>query len=123
MPERVAIVGSRDFPDLERVRRYVRSLPPGTVVVSGTEPIAEHKDKQRGVDRTAIWEARKRGLQTVVFKADWQHYGNAAGPLRNDPLVHFCTRVVGFWVYGSRGTADALRWARCHGKPFEVAIA
>lgn len=122
MGERVAIVGSRDYPDLERVRAYVRSLPPGTVVVSGTEPIPRHGDRQRDVDRTAIWEARKRGLETDVIAADWDRYGYAAGPIRNDHIAAGVHRLVGFWVYGSRGTADVLRAARRHGTPFEVAV-
>lgn len=56
MPERVAIVGSRDYPALGEVTAYVESLPAGTVVVSGGT---------RGVDQTAEKAARARGLTVV----------------------------------------------------------
>ena len=32
---KVAIVGSRNYPDLEKVKKYVRKLSPGDIIVSG----------------------------------------------------------------------------------------
>ena len=35
-PERyLAVVGSRDFPDLDRVRQFIQGLSPRTIIVSG----------------------------------------------------------------------------------------
>ena len=51
---RVAIIGSRNYPDLLEVCRYVRLLPAGTVVVSGGAI---------GVDQAAANAARGFGLE------------------------------------------------------------
>ncbi len=40
---KVAIVGSRNYPDLEKVKKYVRKLSPGDIIVSGGD---------NGVDET-----------------------------------------------------------------------
>lgn len=111
MGERVAIVGSRDWPDPERVRAYVRSLPPGTVVVSGGA---------KGVDTWAVDEACLCGLECHGCPAEWEAHGRAAGPIRNSVIVANCDRVVAFWYGDSRGTADTVRKARRAGKPVEV---
>lgn len=35
MAARIALIGSRGYPDLARVRAYVRSLPADTMFISG----------------------------------------------------------------------------------------
>lgn len=57
---RLAIVGSRDFPKLSAVRRFVLSLPDDTLIVSGAG---------RGVDQMAEHTARfERGLEVVSWR-------------------------------------------------------
>ena len=53
--ERVAVVGSRGYPDRAAVAAYVQALAEGTVVVSGGA---------RGVDRWAADAAAECGLET-----------------------------------------------------------
>lgn len=106
MGERVAIVGSRDFKNLEAVREWVNKLPPETVIVSGGA---------RGVDRTAADAARQRGLAVMEFLADWNKHGKRAGFIRNQLIVENCDRVIAFWDYQSRGTNDTIRKARAAG--------
>ena len=95
----VAIVGSRNYPHLQRVRDYVASLPEDTIIVSGGAP---------GVDRVAVEEATKQGLKTVVYFADWDRYGKKAGFLRNTTIVEECEKLVAFWDEESRGTKDSI---------------
>lgn len=116
---RVAIVGSRDWADPCRVRAYVVALPVGTTVISGTEP-NRNPLHDRGVDQVAIRAARARGLDTVVFSADWDRHGNAAGPIRNRDIAANCTRLVAFWDGVSRGTDNVVRQARNLGRPVEI---
>ena len=54
VPERVAIIGSRDFPYPEAVRWLVTDLPPGTVVVSGHGGVVDLTAEQaaRDAERT-----------------------------------------------------------------------
>jgi hypothetical protein len=111
MTRAVAIVGSRSWPDLDRVRAVVDTLPEGTVVVSGGA---------RGVDTAAWLAAQARGLRAVVHLADWKKHGNAAGVIRNTAIVESCDEVIAFWDGESRGTADTIRKARAAGKPVRV---
>lgn len=111
MGERVAIVGSRDYPWAERVRLYVAGLPDGTEVISGGA---------RGVDRIAETAAIARGLKVLSLKAKWDKHGKAAGFLRNTDIVACCDRVVAFWDGQSRGTLDTITKAREARKPVEV---
>ncbi len=108
---RIAIVGSRDFPDLDLVRDFVDSLPPGTVVISGAA---------RGVDTVAATAALVRGLLVEEYPADWKAHGRAAGYLRNRTLVVMADRVVAFHDGSSRGTQHTMDIAKEMGKPVTV---
>jgi len=75
---RVGIVGSRDYPAPGLVRSFVAALPRGSVVVSGGNGV---------VDKTAASMGRRLGFIVDEFKADWDRYGRAAGPIRNREIV------------------------------------
>lgn len=107
----VAIVGSRDYSNLEAVRAYVQSLPKDTVIVSGGA---------RGVDSVAEQEARKCGLKVLIFPAEWEKYGKSAGYRRNVDIVTAADQVVAFWDGESRGTQHSINLARAQGKPLEI---
>ena len=104
---RVAIVGSRDYPRLEDVARFVALLPDNAVVISGGA---------RGVDTAAEQAARARGLEVVVFPADWNTHGKQAGYLRNKDIVNACDWLAAFHYNASRGTAHSIELARKAGK-------
>jgi hypothetical protein len=112
---RVGIVGSRNYPSEPTVRSYVRSLPAGTVVVSGGA---------RGVDSWAEDEARRCGLEVVVYKplevVIRSRGFAAAAHHRNQAIAKGCDRLVAFSVGVSRGTASTIRYARELGRPTEV---
>ena len=109
--EVVAIVGSRKYPQLERVKDYVKSLPDGILVVSGGAD---------GVDIIAEVTALIRGLTVRRLPAEWEVYGKGAGFIRNQKIVDACDRLVAFWDGSSKGTADTLEKVRKSGKPYEV---
>lgn len=107
---KVAIVGSRNFPDPERVRAVVRAIlakHPGTEIVSGGA---------RGVDSWAEEEARAQGAPVRVFPADWDRHGKRAGFLRNKDIVAHADHVVAFWDGESKGTQHTMNLAREAGK-------
>ena len=107
----LAIVGSRDFPDLDRVRRFIGDLPPNTTIVSGGA---------RGVDRLAAAAARRRGLPVIEYLAQWDRFGRRAGFLRNQQIVDRCNRMVAFWDSKSTGTCDAITRACAHHRPLVI---
>lgn len=111
---KVAIIGSRDFADLEMVRRYVATLPADTVVVSGGA---------RGVDRAATTAARARGLEVEEIRpepVELTTMGRGAFLARNLRIVASADAVAAFWDGQSHGTADAMRKARRLGVPVHV---
>ena len=112
---RIAIVGSRNWPQLELVERYVQGLDDGTVVVSGGA---------RGVDLVAEMTARRSGLIQVVVHPAWARddgtTDRSAGHRRNELIVDLADEVVAFWDGISRGTAGAVSYARATGKPVRV---
>jgi len=111
MGEKVAIVGSRSWTDYEMVRDYVYSLADDDVVVSGGA---------RGPDEWGQIYAEERGLDTLIFPADWATHGKRAGMLRNIDIVKACVRLVAFWSDESKGTAHSIGLARKAGKPVLV---
>lgn len=114
MSERVAIVGSRDFPELGRVLAYVRTLDRGTIVVSGGA---------RGVDMTAEFEAKRCGLNVCIYYPRWDLHGKGAGFARNRLIVHNCDRLVAFHDGKSRGTLHTIGVAIELGIPHRVIVA
>jgi YspA, cpYpsA-related SLOG family len=108
---KIAIVGSRDFPQLERVDAFVDALSPGDVVVSGGA---------RGVDSRAERRARARGLEVVIIPADWDRHGRSAGFKRNHDIIAAADRVAAFWDGTSRGTAHSIQLARKAGKRVDI---
>ncbi len=109
---RVAVVGSRLFADLDRVKSFVATLPQGVVLVTGDA---------RGVDRTALTTARARCLRFVEHRADWDRDGRfAAGRIRNQRIVDTCDHLVAFWDGASNGTHDTITRARHDRRPLTI---
>jgi len=107
---KIAIVGSRDWPEPNRIFEYVRGWR-GHEIVSGGA---------RGVDGLAVRAAKFFGIQTKVFPADWKTHGKRAGFLRNQEIVDYCDELVAFWDGESPGTADSIAKAKAAGKPVAV---
>lgn len=127
MSERVLICGDRNWGVATSARdvvalyqtavlhNFVESLPSDAIVIEG---------EARGADRAARGEAETRGLIVLRFPADWQRYGRAAGPIRNQQMLDEGkpTRCVAFHddMENSKGTADMVRRCRKAGVPVEV---
>lgn len=144
----VAVVGSRDFPDLVAVRRYVAGRKDGAIVVSGGA---------RGVDRTAEEEALECGFGLVsIFpyefddmdggksyaidyhcvgkdakqlaidrdlwnvKKPWYRTFAQAARIRNGVIVGLADHVEAFQYRASRGTQNAIEHAKKQGVDYHV---
>lgn len=111
---RVAIVGSRDYPNLAQVIAFVNSLPQNAVVISGNAS---------GVDATAEAAALLRGLQVESFPADWHPNGTydpSAGIRRNADIIAAANEVAAFHYKNSRGTQNSINRAREAGLPLQI---
>ena len=118
---KIGVVGPMDFPDLDAVRRYIRSLPEGTTVVSGGRDARNKHGEVYGVESTAIDEAEHQHLRTEVHLLHWKLHGTEAVAVHNDAIVAACDKLLAFWHRdGDSETADAISRAEQAGKPIRV---
>lgn len=109
---RIAVVGSREFPKLEWVKRLVAKLDPATdTVVSGGS---------MGPDRAAVHQAMHCKVGYKVYPAEWDKYGRSAGVIRNELIVKDSDVVVAFWDGKSKGTLNSINWAQKLKLPYVI---
>lgn len=112
---RIGIVGSRKYPDKEKVEKLVDSLDKDDVVVSGGA---------YGPDSWAEQRAAQRGLRTIIFKPEleeitppktWERIVNAYHQ-RNMKIAQN-SDVIHAFVNGSKGgTWNTINWAKQFGR-------
>ncbi len=109
---RVAIIGSRHFAAPNRVVDYVRSLPKGSSVVTGSAS---------GVDAAVTRATREAGLPLQVMPASFDELADPAkSAARNRRLVDACDVLVAFWDGSSKGTRTTVERALDAGKEVHV---
>lgn len=104
---RLAVVGSRGWPNPPLVVAAIMAVPQGTVILTGDAS---------GVDELVRATAKRRGLALEVFPAIWAQHGKRAGAVRNLQLVRECDSLLAFWDGVSPGTRITLRMAAAAGK-------
>jgi len=110
---KLAIVGSREYPNEEQVRALVRSLPLDWEIVSGGCD---------GVDAWAESEAKLRGMKVTAFRVPetaWRANRGAAF-MRNGHVAAYCEALVAFPHGLARGTMDTVVKAVTLGRPIFV---
>lgn len=67
-----------------------------------------------GADQIAEQWAKEKDIPCMVFKAEWQKYGKAAGPKRNKEMLDFADEVIAFHdnLNSSKGTKHMVSIAR-----------
>ena len=123
---RVLICGGRDFEDMARLSSVLHSLcndknwvvanyrsnsyRPDIIVISGMA---------KGADTLATEWAKLNQLPILEFPANWDLHGKAAGPLRNQLMLHEGRPdiVVAFPTEKSKGTWDMIKRAQKAGVP------
>lgn len=113
---KVAIIGSRNFPDAYvRVRKCIiknyKLYGNGLILLSGGSG---------SVDNAAYAEAITRGIPIHIYPANWNKYGNRAAYLRNKRIVKLCDIVYAFWDGRSPGTSMVIQLAKEMGKELVI---
>ncbi|MFD0762743.1 DUF2493 domain-containing protein [Lutibacter aestuarii] len=62
----------------------------------------------RGADKLGEQYAKERGYKIIRFPADWNKYGRAAGPKRNQQMANYADALIAFWDGKSRGTKNMI---------------
>lgn len=113
---RVIIAGSRSFDNQDLFDTVLLDL---LINVSVNE-IEIVSGGCRGADKMGEEYAKKWYLPCTVFEADWNQYGKAAGPIRNEQMARYAKEadrgiLIAFPVGESRGTRNMIEQARWHG--------
>lgn len=109
---RVLVCGGRDYKEYAALAAYLwQCLPerPTHIITGGC----------RGADGLAIQWARIANVRYTVFPANWNKYGEIAGPLRNQDMIDKGKPDIVVAFPGGRGTADMVRRATAAGIPVQ----
>ena len=113
------VVGSRGFADYELLESTLDKLLINyrdiTIVSGGA----------KGADSLAEEYAAANGYECMVFKADWQQHGRAAGIIRNEQMHKYIAQYekrgcVAFWDGQSRGTYSNFELAKKYNNPLRI---
>lgn len=114
MSVKLAIVGSREFTDYEKLCREVEDWKKNNKVecidyiVSGGCV---------GTDKLGERYANDNHIKTIIHLPNWTKYGRAAGPIRNKLIVADATHLIAFMHANSRGTLQCYNYAVSQGVP------
>lgn len=94
------------------------------------EVLEEYKDKisevvcgcADGADSLGERWGREHGVPISYFPAQWDLYGNAAGPIRNAEMADYGDFLIAFWDGKSRGTANMIQAMKNKGKHGKVVM-
>jgi len=109
---RIAIVGSRGFHHLHKVRNYIATIPTGATVVSGSNAI--------GVNECALTEASRKGLTAKAITPDFKKHGKRTSVEHMNEILRNSEHVVVFWDGKSTGSKLFIDMARCAGKSIQI---
>lgn len=104
---KIAIVGSRDYKDIEKVKETIKTLNKTDIIISGGA---------KGVDASAVLFAKALEMNYKEYLPDWDAHGKSAGPIRNKQIVDDSDYVIAFWNGFSKGTAHTIGYAASVGK-------
>lgn len=112
MTIRVIVCGSRNWDDYAPIFERVGKLPIDAIIIEGGAS---------GADEWGRIAAKKYGLKHEQYKANWEKYGKAAGPIRNQEMLDSGVNLVlAFRKNKSRGTTDMVERAARASVPVEI---
>jgi hypothetical protein len=128
VPLKVCVFGTRDFTDFRLLCRKLDKYTvmfDDVVVISGGNKTKIGYGKYAGADYLGeTWAFLPHNRYTVLrFHPDWDTYGKAAGPIRNEEMALYTGPhglAVGFWDGKSPGTRSMIELCRKHGVPLKV---
>ena len=116
--EYLLVAGCRDFRDVGTFQSVLKDN------ISSMKDLVIIEGGAMGADELAKAFAVYYRVELVEIKADWEQYGRAAGPKRNDAMTKYAAehggRALFFWDGKSKGTANCIRSARKRGIPLRV---
>ena len=105
---RVLVCGGRKYYNLPYITKVLEPYTnkDDTVIIHGGAA---------GADWCAELIARRTNTPVLVFKADWEWHGKAAGPIRNKAMLEEGKPDLVIAFSGGRGTANMVKQAKAKG--------
>lgn len=103
---KVIVAGSREINDRETIGRAMEGAPftIDTLIHGGAKGVDQTAAKVSKLDRFGDVEIEKHS-------ANWQAYGDAAGPKRNRKMAKEADALIAVWNGESSGTKNMIREA------------
>lgn len=97
---KIAVIGSRNYKNINLLDEVLYGFisREDVIITGGAE----------GVDKHVMDFAKKEGIELEVFYPDWDKYGKAAGPIRNELIIKDSDLVLAFWDGESKGTKNSI---------------
>lgn len=103
---KLIIAGGRDFVDYSKLDLEVKIfMLDNKIDLKNFSIISGHA---RGADQLGERFAHKYKIPLEIYPADWNRYGNRAGPLRNEEMAKVATHCICFWDGKSSGTKNMI---------------
>ena len=106
---KVLVCGDRNWIDRELIREHLSQIESLELVIEGGA---------RGADTLSRKAAVGLGVEVNEYRAEWEIYGRAAGPIRNRRMLDEKPDLVLAFhdnIQESKGTADTVREAKRRG--------
>jgi len=111
MEKKIVIGGCRDYNNYESFKSHldkiIKKYNKEIIIISG---------HCSGVDLMGERYAEENGFKIKIFFPEWEKYGRAAGPIRNEKMVNAADLVIAFWNGKSKGTKSLIKYAEKIGK-------
>ena len=110
---KVLVTGDRNWQSENVIMRELRKMKPDIVVEGGA----------KGADSLAKKAANKLGIEVREYQAEWDKYGRAAGPIRNQEMLREKPDLVLAFhsnIEKSKGTKNMITLARRQGVPVKL---
>jgi hypothetical protein len=114
---KIIVAGGRDFDDYGRMAKVLNTNLEGI-----KELILVRGDCPTGADALVKVYAEECGIDLATFEADWDQYGDAAGPIRNSNMAQYGHALISFWDMKSPGTDSMIKQARKVGIPVMIIV-
>lgn len=124
---KIAVVGSRDFKEIELIKctmyYYFKELHFGcaekdTFISGGARGVDSLAEKEIDCMNTIM----NLKINKRIFLPNWDKYGKSAGFIRNKFIVDEADIVLAFWDGSSKGTKHSIDLAVMAGKPVNIYI-
>jgi len=112
---KLIIAGGRNFTNYQKLKQTCDHLLQNQTnieIVSGAY--------YKGADKLGEQYAKERGYKITQFPANWNKYGKAAGPKRNQQMANYADALIAFWDGKSKGTKNMIDLAKQGGLKVNV---